>query len=586
MPSNPPDPRHELRAHIRSSARWAAYGDALGFVTELADAEQVRRRAGRYPVDETVPWRRRVGGRGGPTVDLPAGCVSDDTQLRLAVSRCIGPGGFDPDAFAAVELTVWPSYALGAGRGSKAAAAHLARRDASWSTNFFDTPGARYVDGGGNGAAMRIQPHVWASRPRRATDDLLIEVYRDAVATHGHPRGLLGAGLHALALRQALNSQVVPGPDDWRRDLADLAATAELISADPDLGGLWLGMWRQRTGRELGDVVRETVAEIAADIDLLADIVDDEVEGAYRSAVEALQAFRPDQRGSGTKTALLASWLAWRGARNAEGAVRTAANRLGTDTDSIATMAGALLGAVGAAPPSGTVVDQVYVELEADRNWALALGGAVPSFPHPDLRRWQAPRTQSDALLVDADRDGRLAIAGLGPVETVDDEPVVHRANDAVAWQWVDLWFGQRVLVKRRERPSALPGSMSVHPTDTYLAPSLLDHPDGTSRAPAADGRAALTGRDRIDDGVPRTAPQVVRPTLHQLTDEAIASDFDPEVIGRHVLQLSDASDDGIERTALYVAIIAKARLTRRDRGRRAGGRPPGSTSVPGDHRA
>lgn len=506
-----------------------------------------------------------MGGRGGPTVDLPAGCVSDDTQLRLAVSRCIGPAGFDPDAFASVELPVWPAYALGAGRGSKAAAAHLARRDASWSTNFFDSPGARYVDGGGNGAAMRVQPHVWASGAGRATDDLLVEVYRDAVATHGHPRGLLGAGLHALALRRSLADRAAPGPDDWRRDLADLAATAEVMTADPDLGGLWLGMWRQRTGRELAEAVHETVEEVAADIDLLDRADGDGLEAAYRSAVETLQASRPDQRGSGTKTALLGAWLAWRGGRDAGDTIRVAANRLGTDTDSIATMAGALLGAAGADPPSGIVADRDYIDLEADRAWALARGGTAPAFPHPDLRRWQAPRTQSDAFGTDADADGRLAIAGLGPVEPTSEKLLGLSGKNAVAWQWVDLWFGQRVLVKRRERPPALPGSASVHPTDAYLAPSLLDQSDDGRRT-APDRRSAATVRN---DSASAPDPRVGRPTLHELTDEAIASGFDPEVVGRHVLRLSDATDDGIERTALYVAIVAKARLTRRDRDRR-----------------
>lgn len=59
-------------------------------------------------------------------VDLPAGCYSDDTQLRLATSGSIlGDAHFDVETFAKVELTIWPSYALGGGRGTKAAAAVL-----------------------------------------------------------------------------------------------------------------------------------------------------------------------------------------------------------------------------------------------------------------------------------------------------------------------------------------------------------------------------------------------------------------------------------------------------------------------------
>jgi hypothetical protein len=83
-----------------------------------------------------VPWRRRVGGQFGVTVDLPAGAISDDTQLRLATCRSMLPdGSFDVETFSKIELPVWLAYALGAGRGSRAAATHLVRRDATWASN-------------------------------------------------------------------------------------------------------------------------------------------------------------------------------------------------------------------------------------------------------------------------------------------------------------------------------------------------------------------------------------------------------------------------------------------------------------------
>jgi ADP-ribosylglycohydrolase len=106
----------ERQARTRSSMMWAAYGDALGFISELADEKGLKRRTRGEPLNRTMPWRRRVGGRSGVEVELPAGCWSDDTQLRLAVARSIGPGGFDVESFARIELSVWPAYALGGGR--------------------------------------------------------------------------------------------------------------------------------------------------------------------------------------------------------------------------------------------------------------------------------------------------------------------------------------------------------------------------------------------------------------------------------------------------------------------------------------
>src|ERR1700722_2618082 len=107
-----------------NSATWAAYGDALGFITELADEERVRHRTNGVAVNAPVEWNRKIGGQFGLSLKLPAGTYSDDTQLRLATSRSIrGDGTFDVEAFSKVELPIWLSYSLGAGLGTKAAAA-------------------------------------------------------------------------------------------------------------------------------------------------------------------------------------------------------------------------------------------------------------------------------------------------------------------------------------------------------------------------------------------------------------------------------------------------------------------------------
>src|SRR6266550_2846152 len=115
---------------VVSSALWAAWGDALGFITELTTSiSEVSRRSGGAKVENTVPWSRRIGGRFGPTVDLPAGTYSDDTQLRLAVARCIrGTGRFDVETFSKVELPVFLSYEMRAGRATKTAAHELMKR--------------------------------------------------------------------------------------------------------------------------------------------------------------------------------------------------------------------------------------------------------------------------------------------------------------------------------------------------------------------------------------------------------------------------------------------------------------------------
>lgn len=555
MPSNRQS--SDRRSRIRASALWAAYGDALGFVNELASsAGEVRRRAGVHPVDRTRPWRRRIGGRGGPTVELPAGCISDDSQLRLAVCRSIsGDGTFDAEVFAKIELTIWPAYALGAGRGSQVAAANLRRRDVSWSTNFFHADRAVYVRGGGNGAAMRIQPHVWASPRAAFLERVLHDVVVDAVCTHGHMRGVLGAVFHAWCVQFALDRGSVPGPADWRHAVDELDAVVELVNGHEELGHLWLGMWQERTGASLATEVARVQDELRADIKRLAPRDGGARAIDYEGAAQSVGAGRPEERGSGTKTALLAALVAWQLGDDPALAVRTAANALGTDTDSIATMAGALLGAALPSEIPGEVADRAYIEFEADRMWLIGDGRRAPTFRYPELRRWSVPRAHVEVLGV---HDGRLAVMGLGPCEPAGELHATSGESD-IAWQWVDVWFGQRLLIKRRARPPVLSESHFVAPTEHYSPASLLDELNRAVPAePLVSARRPATDADR---GTLRS--------LHELTNEAIAADFDAALVGRRVRAMLE-EDDGIERAIAYVAIVGKALASRRDRGRRA----------------
>ena len=100
----------------------------------------------------------------------------------------------------AVELPVWPSYTLGGRRASKAAARNLGKPSALWYANTF----SGWTNVGGNGAAMRLQPHVWASRDLDGVYMIdMLDVIADSVCTHGHPRAIVGACFHAATLGPA-----------------------------------------------------------------------------------------------------------------------------------------------------------------------------------------------------------------------------------------------------------------------------------------------------------------------------------------------------------------------------------------------
>ncbi len=444
-------------ARTRNSMLWAAYADALGFISELVTEKALARRTKGADLDHLMAWTRRVGGRGGVEVELPAGCWSDDTQLRMAVSRAIGCHGFDVEAFARVEVPIWRSYALGGGRATKAAAANLGKPKVLWYANTF----RGWADAGGNGAAMRIQPHVWASAD--LDGDYMLDVITDSVCTHGHPRAIVGACFHAATLAHCLRDGAVPNPSRWEEIASELDNAPLLIEGHRSLGPMWIALWEQETGKRLRDAWGSTVDELRAAIGQAAESANgaDSTSEAYRAISTRLGLTDKAQRGSGILTPVAAVVLAAT-ATDAHDAAVVAANEIGTDTDTIATMAAALLGACDAATePPEKPLDTDYLLREADRLVAVSRGGTTASHAYPDILTWAAPQAQADALV---QADDQLAVEGLGTVTELPADVSWTPGKD-FAWQWVRTEFGQTLLIKRRpELGSSKAGNALVPP--------------------------------------------------------------------------------------------------------------------------
>jgi ADP-ribosylglycohydrolase len=541
---------------IKHSALWAAYGDALGFMTELADSKSLQWRVKAPRVTQTVSWRRMIGGKFGVEATLHAGCYSDDTQLRIATSRAIrGDGRFDVEAFAKVELPVWLAYALGAGRGTKLAAAALRSPDVAWFSNFFDKSKSRYIDCGGNGAAMRIQPHVWAARNRSKLESYVLDVIRNAVCTHGHERGIFGAVFHAICLARTMEAEKVAGPDDWIEAVQSFRSVLPLMRQDPNLGAIWMSVWEERSGRSFESAINTVIEECMTDLEVAGRFATERSDSSYARMVEALGGLTEEERGSGTKSAIIASALSWihRNDYPATALVK-AANLLGSDSDTIATMAGAILGAVSNEAPRGPVLDADYIEYEASRLQRISDGSSTESFAYPDLFSWHAPKTQLDAI---GRVNGSFALAGLAKVQELEPPLKSVKKDDAI-WQWLRLEIGQSVFAKRREKPKQLsegdlPLPQSVH----------IDHskPKPFS-AHAPSQKNSPTQGNLIEHRTPHSSNDVV--DLDKLTTEAIRHGFDETLIGKHVMFLAE-QPDGIERAIAYVSIIIKARKARRN---------------------
>jgi ADP-ribosylglycohydrolase len=542
---------------VLNSASWAAYGDALGFITELVDINGVKRRISTTRVTKTVSWRRFVGGRFGAQATLPAGCYSDDTQLRLATSRAIrGDGLFDVEIFAKVELPVWISYALGAGKGTKTAASFLARNDVNWFSNFFNKKNSNYLHAGGNGAAMRIQPHIWAAANRSKPETFMADVIRNAICTHGHPRGVLGAVFHALCLASAFSRGTVPSPDLWKEFVNFFSQVINLIREDNELSTFWLPVWEERSKNSIDKEFGQVKDECLKDIEIVRMYIDDKSEEAYHKLVEDIGGLRENQRGSGTKTAIIAVALSYI-YRNDETskALEIAANLLSSDTDTIATMVGAILGALEEKPPNGDVIDRTYIDGEATRLYRISRGHPTESFTYPDLLAWQPPKTQLDAFGV---VNNGLYLAGLAKAKQ-KGEKFTGRGKGDPFWQWLELDFGQTIIGKLRADPKPLPtGNLPSKPqAPRVIKPSYqseLKKSESTEQTDLFSARVVVENSEEKE--------VKYKPTIDDLTSEAIKSGFDSSLIGSHLLDFA-GQPDGIEQAIAYASIIVKAKRAR-----------------------
>jgi hypothetical protein len=235
------------------------------------------------------------------------------------------------------------------------------------------------------------------------------------------------------------------------------------------------------------------------------------------------------------KSALLAGIAAYLFRDDPVAGIAACGNLLGSDTDTNASMAGALLGVAANIRPPQRVMDQDYIAAEADRLAQISLGTSVGAFMYPDLLKWTPPKAQLDVTGV---FNGGLAVAGLGPARPLGDA-VPARGRDTAVWQWLELHFGQRILVRHREQPRAL--RRELLPGRHLEAATLFEEQEISIDNPTQ-------GLD-----------------LDTATRYAINSGFDPEVIGQLFLRFADT--EGVDFAVAFAAIVAKARVARRGRG-------------------
>jgi ADP-ribosyl-[dinitrogen reductase] hydrolase len=184
-----------------------AVGDALGATVEFMTAREIM---ARYKIHRQII--------GGGWLHLPPGGITDDTQMALALgSALIASGGWNLRAIAEA-FGVWM-------RGRPVDIGNSCRRGISRYLANGSLCAAPAEESGGNGAAMRNLPTVFASL---ASEDILCQrSIEQAHITHHHPHSDAATAALARMTRRLLLA--------GERAACDVVAN-ELIARHPAFG--------------------------------------------------------------------------------------------------------------------------------------------------------------------------------------------------------------------------------------------------------------------------------------------------------------------------------------------------------------
>jgi len=320
----------------------AASGDALGWPNERP-LSGVRSKE-QESLFEFKGWKRRSGGRYYPHEEfIEAGSYSDDTQLILCIARSLQYGIHWWNRFCHVELPFWGLYERGGGGATKRAVDAWLDGISPWSDRRAANDVRRYFEAGGNGVAMRVLPHILFHADSPEFSFVARNIMLDGIATHGHPRALVGALAYGYALWKSIRRTTQLGFGEIIEDLFQNVSEWELI---PELSAEAQN-WIVAANNYLPgyrDLWKSVVQEM---LDLLTICRQELKKGALtidEDALRALQCFDGKMNGAGTVAAGAAVFLASRYAPEASHGLTTAAFAIGSDTDTIASMTGALLG--------------------------------------------------------------------------------------------------------------------------------------------------------------------------------------------------------------------------------------------------
>lgn len=337
-----------LSAKGQGAFLGAAVGDALGWPQE-PEARRIDKNTfspAEFLKNGFQQWVRQSGGQYYPHQEvILAGEYSDDTQLILCTARSLIYGTRWWHHLTKRELPTWTSYERGGGGATKRSAKQWLAGIEPWSSGDLGK-NKQYFDAGGNGVAMRILPHCLLNAKEDNFDQIAKDIVANGVTTHGHPRALIGALAYGFAVWVALKET---NTLEYGAIIEKVLSEVKCWSTLPNLNDIcptWKDSALQTTNGQYEEIWQVTIREMLQFLQLCREGMKQGSLPIEQEILNQLGCFNKSVKGAGTVSAAAAIFLASRFAASPLNGLLEAGFAKGSDTDTLASMAGGILGAV------------------------------------------------------------------------------------------------------------------------------------------------------------------------------------------------------------------------------------------------
>lgn len=326
-----------INSRYSAACILTAVGDALGWPNENR-SNNIKNTYNQSKVFKD--WTRYVGGREWKHEEkIKKGEYSDDTQLMIATARSLLYEKEWASNFFNVELPFWIEYERGGGKATKTSARALKKGIKPWLRSGKELE--YYFNSGGNGVAMRVLPHVISEKHN--LKNLIGNVIINGIYTHGHPRALIGATCYAYALEILSEKQ---GVLKYGELVDKLIEDKKIWCTFPNIEGIkeWKKQFESIHKENLLIVWKKNADITVNKLKQVKEYLKKGVLDITQNSLTNLGVFDKSIGGAGDITVITAIYLFSKYATNPKRAILEAANLKGADTDTIASMTGALLG--------------------------------------------------------------------------------------------------------------------------------------------------------------------------------------------------------------------------------------------------